>query len=1717
MITYLLLFSSSSLFPPPLLLPNPPSVGTAKRKRKSKRKTEASEVIRQQLQFLDENVSESGKSTDIESDSDRKAKKSRKSRRKTTNVNYEEYDDEVESDVGSKSAKTQRTKTVRKGDSEVEEDWLELRSRKVLQASGEELEESDAGSGKLAKVRSGKKSRSKTVRKADSEMEEDWLELRSRKVLQASGEELEENDDENESDAGSGQIDQGQSAKVRRKRTSKKVGSEAEEDWLELRSRKVLQASGEELEEPENDNVVPKEQSSKRMESSTSDIRTEDFGETLEKEDWLILRNRKVLQETGSDDEAENISESPKKGKSRSKRKSRKGRVTKAKGVALEEEDVEGVDEEEEDGEEDWLELRSRKVLQSDGQISGVEQVQELKTPRRKRKIWVQEPLFTSSSEDDEDGHRLLSAKGKGRKSLQAKTAKDNGHGVSTLIQSSLESETGQPDVPVVMLEKMQDIEGHQSLVDGEPEKERRHSKRGKESLVQSATEKSKSKGDSGEEEDWLELRNRNILQGATIPDELEEVEEAEENLTPAEPTSKGVIGEASISENSERQSRRVETLDSSPVDTSQSQGDANSEEDWLELRNRNVLQSIIDKSEDDSANKSVLLRQEETAMVKKISSEGSSDGERRQSKRGKKTVVSTENVPESLTEEHLAEDLLELRNRNILQSTTDETGDARLEEAAAIEKTMDEGHSSSDSERRQSKRGKKTSVSTENVSSTEGNPEEDWLELRSRSVLQSVTIAEEQNLDQANKAANQPDPSRALTAAVNDGIDYEIQNSSGSERRTSKRGKKVEETSPSADEGVLEEDWLELRNRNVLQSVTLINEQGEGSAVNDNNQPAPTKQLEAMGESPDAMTIETEQTPDSDDFLELRNRNVLQSSTSTVPLEQAHTEVLSNDPLPEQRGHNEIITEDRQAKRQSKRGKIDDTLTVGTEGTSKTEEDEQRKNVSGPELEEVVPAEKSVTDQPAELDILQSDSVSGSNDVEMIVLDDEENMTSSQSGATENQEVDKDVLELRSRVVMQFDDSGKSSRSNSKRGKKSEHSPLTLTGSDAVLQDSKTEDEDEDILELRSRNILQSDSGPSSKSNSRRGKAMEYGSLTVFGSGTNSGDTTGDQVEEIIEEAWQKGLDSLKAGEADELNLFKNTIAEADTTTASNQMSSSPAETLDVSSKGNILVTLDVEDGLEETSLKENDQEDKVMEEDIEHEDKSEDSEPEESLTSEDLIETGNVSEQIEDDNNVEMHHVVGDVVVDDGDEESVKDADQEDNLQTSEDEESENEENEDEECDKEETNAREINQNQGFDTFLSFQAKGDVVEMANSSMYVETDINDDAVKRQLLTELDDVEPDFTMDSVENSVENTTSMNMTGDLSTSEYVEVHLILKAWQQACEQAGEMTVTQTWADGDVEKFAVDVGDIRFCVASKYFCGPLEHLFDQTMKLQTDILSLQVESWTPCISEEDVNGVLNKFGVRVFVNHDKQTNAATLTCFRNDTFPIVRTKSCTINAAGSDGEKAQAILQISAFQRAKGNAFCLGNLFLPKQQDSAPSQDIQTFLISTSFQHLFDAAGGAYNPVILCAHLKNLDTSSSEYNEILQGYFNPDISFQHSTLLPTSVSKKLLGTENSDQDFIWYSEESVRLHKMVNSLHGEPLQVMFSLGKGLFAHQTRVITASNSLAMIESEVCPLDGRSLSSSPTQIQLGLLPQKIAEDPKMDFQLNDHNRHWPWI
>merc|ERR1719187_634307 len=104
------------------------------------------------------------------------------------------------------------------------------------------------------------------------------------------------------------------------------------------------------------------------------------------------------------------------------------------------------------------------------------------------------------------------------------------------------------------------------------------------------------------------------------------------------------------------------------------------------------------------------------------------------------------------------------------------------------------------------------------------------------------------------------------------------------------------------------------------------------------------------------------------------------------------------------------------------------------------------------------------------------------------------------------------------------------------------------------------------------------------------------------------------------------------------------------------------------------------------------------------------------------------------------------------------------------------------------------------------------------------------------------------------------------------EDADVHDILSAWQEACQASPQFVNTTEWADAEVEQYSIDLGEgAKFCICSRYHDGSMANIFDNVIQLRADILCIQIEHWIPSISEGDVNGVLNKFGVKALLNHD------------------------------------------------------------------------------------------------------------------------------------------------------------------------------------------------------------------------------------------------------
>merc|ERR1739838_770298 len=170
---------------------------------------------------------------------------------------------------------------------------------------------------------------------------DDWLELRSRNILQS---------DKLEDDGVAEKSDDGKAVPVPHEmKGQEQDGNKTEEDWLELRSRNILQSAGEEeglenLDERSNEAVSTEKRKSKR--GKTAETITESktvYASELNKP----VADSKLSQNLEEDHEKQ-TEEDPSE-------KTSTGALTE---VSLSKENPELL-------EEDWLELRSRSVLQS--------------------------------------------------------------------------------------------------------------------------------------------------------------------------------------------------------------------------------------------------------------------------------------------------------------------------------------------------------------------------------------------------------------------------------------------------------------------------------------------------------------------------------------------------------------------------------------------------------------------------------------------------------------------------------------------------------------------------------------------------------------------------------------------------------------------------------------------------------------------------------------------------------------------------------------------------------------------------------------------------------------------------------------------------------------------------------------------------------------------------------------------------------------------------------------------------------------------------------------------------------------------------------------------------------------------------------------------------------------------------------------------------------
>merc|ERR1739838_709127 len=381
------------------------------------------------------------------------------------------------------------------------------------------------------------------------------------------------------------------------KRSSKhgsSSNSDEEKDWLELRSRKVLQSETEAFEGSEKMKTINKSQKKRRRGEldSVEDIQTEDFEEILEKEDWLILRNRKILQDSGSDEiEPEKVLKSSRKAKpgmsSSVKRKVR------AKIISDDGEKVGASSRDVTPEKEDWLELRSRKILQPEGNESGTElqpkDIQQQSTTKTKRRRKTVGHPVVSSSEDE----------------VQFKTKSKRGGPEKKLAADDwLELRSRN----ILQSEKLED--------DDVPEK----SDDGKALPVQHEMKGQEQDGNKTEE-DWLELRSRNILQSAGEEEGLENLDERSNEAVSTEKRkskrgktaetiteSKTIfaselnkpVADSKLSQNLEEDHEKQTEEDPSEKTSTGALTEVSLskenpellEEDWLELRSRSVLQS---------------------------------------------------------------------------------------------------------------------------------------------------------------------------------------------------------------------------------------------------------------------------------------------------------------------------------------------------------------------------------------------------------------------------------------------------------------------------------------------------------------------------------------------------------------------------------------------------------------------------------------------------------------------------------------------------------------------------------------------------------------------------------------------------------------------------------------------------------------------------------------------------------------------------------------------------------------------------------------------------------------------------------------------------------------------------------------------------------------------------------------------------------------------
>merc|ERR1739838_498864 len=377
--------------------------------------------------------------------------------------------------------------------------------------------------------------------------------------------------------------------------------------------------------------------------------------------------------------------------------------------------------------------------------------------------------------------------------------------------------------------------------------------------------------------DDWLELRSRNILQSDKLEDDGVAEKSDDGKALPVPHEMKG-----------------------------QEQDGNKTEEDWLELRSRNILQSAGEEEGFENLDE----RSKEAVST-----------EKRKSKRGKtaETITESKTIFASETENQLdyadqsGEEAVSTEKRKSKRGKAAETiTENKTVYASDINKPVADSKLSQNLEEDHEKQteedwSEKTSTGAiTEVSLSKENPElleEDWLELRSRSVLQSSNVTDYEEEKQGEvllpQFVTEEDDSSETLKTGNVYIEHQADERSGEAlqigKRRSKRGKGYSEIaesmsaetslgenteSPSSKESpelisidfasgesneTLQEDWLELRSRDILQLPNILIEKETPNEELSSQSSAHLSHKDYAGDT-------------EHDSLELRSSNVLLS-----------------------------------------------------------------------------------------------------------------------------------------------------------------------------------------------------------------------------------------------------------------------------------------------------------------------------------------------------------------------------------------------------------------------------------------------------------------------------------------------------------------------------------------------------------------------------------------------------------------------------------------------------------------------------------------------------------------------------------------------------------------------------------------------------------------------------------------------------------------------